>query len=69
MDLSFKKEVFAVPPYKGNDAKEEHNALFNSAQRRGRVKVEHANGVIKARLRAMPIEIRWPLPPPQQQQH
>ena len=71
VDLGFKKEVFAVPPYKGNDAKEEHNALFNSAQRRGRVKVEHANGVIKARfgsLRAMPIEIRWPLPPPQQQQ-
>jgi hypothetical protein len=38
-DLGFKKEVFAVPPYKGNDAKVEHNALFNHAQRRGRVKV------------------------------
>jgi hypothetical protein len=65
VDLGFKKEVFAVPPYKGNDAKEEHNALFNTAQRRGRVKVEHANGVIKARfgsLKAMPIHIRCGVP-------
>jgi hypothetical protein len=61
-DLGFKKEVFAVPPYKGKEAKVEHNALFNHAQRRGRVKVEHANGVIKARfgsLKRMPIDIRF----------
>ena len=38
-DLGFKIEVFAVPPYKGKDAKIEHNALFNHAQRAGRVKV------------------------------
>ena len=38
-DLGFKKELFAVPPYKGQDAKVEHNALFNKAQRTGRVKV------------------------------
>ncbi len=38
-DLGFKKEVFAVPPYKGQEAKKEHNALFNKAQRCGRVKV------------------------------
>lgn len=60
-DLGFKKEVFAVPPYKGADAKLPHNALFNHAQRVGRVKVEHANGVIKARfasLKSIPIDIR-----------
>ena len=39
VDLGFKKEVFAVPPYKGKEGKLEHNALFNQAQRRGRVKV------------------------------
>jgi hypothetical protein len=39
VDLGFKREVFVVPPYKGKEAKEEHNALFNHAQRRGRVKV------------------------------
>lgn len=39
VDLGFRREVFAVPPYKGKEAKEEHNALFNHAQRRGRVKV------------------------------
>ena len=39
VDLGFKRESFAVPPYKGKEAKEEHNALFNRAQRRGRVKV------------------------------
>ena len=38
-DLGFKKEIFSVPPYKGKDAKIEHNALFNHAQRCGRVKV------------------------------
>ena len=62
VDLGFKKEVFAVSPYKGKEAKQEHNALFNFAQRKGRVKVEHANGVIKARfssLRRMPIQIRF----------
>ena len=57
-----------MPPYKGKEAKEEHNALFNHAQRRGRVKVavsfvllrhitllqvEHANGVIKARFASL----------------
>lgn len=60
-DLGFKKETFAVPPYKGQEAKLEYNALFNKAQRRGRVKVEHCNGVIKARfssLTAIPIDIR-----------
>jgi hypothetical protein len=69
VDLGFKREVFAVPPYKGKEAKEEHNAMFNHAQRRGRVKVvvfvlflfrrithtqvEHANGVIKARFASL----------------
>ena len=69
VDLGFKREVFAVPPYKGKEAKLEHNALFNHAQRRGRVKVdvtccfsfrdvthlqvEHANGVIKARFASL----------------
>ncbi len=38
-DLGFKREVFAVPPYKGKEAKAEHNALFNKAQRGGRTKV------------------------------
>ena len=38
-DLGFKKEVFSVSPYKGKEAKLEHNALFNKAQRIGRVKV------------------------------
>ena len=38
-DLGFKKEVFSVPPYKEKEAKLEHNALFNKAQRVGRVKV------------------------------
>jgi hypothetical protein len=38
-DLGFKREIFSVPPYKGKEAKIEHNALFNFAQRRGRVKV------------------------------
>lgn len=38
-DLGFKKEVFAVPPYKGKEGKLAHNALFNHAQRKGRVKV------------------------------
>ena len=38
-DLGFKKEVFSVPPYKGKEAKLAHNALFNHAQRCGRVKV------------------------------
>ena len=38
-DLGFKKEVFTVPPYKGKEAKLEHNALFNKAQRGGRTKV------------------------------
>ncbi len=38
-DLGFKKETFAVPPYKGAEAKLPHNALFNKAQRCGRVKV------------------------------
>jgi hypothetical protein len=68
-DLGFKKEVFAVPPYKGKEAKLEHNALFNKAQRGGRTKVllvlvlilwnvtreqvEHANGVIKARFASL----------------
>ena len=28
-----------MPPYKGKEAKLEHNALFNKAQRIGRVKV------------------------------
>lgn len=61
VDLGFKKETFAVPPYKGQEGKLKHNAQFNVAQRKGRVKVEHANGVIKARfgsLRHLPIEIR-----------
>ncbi len=39
VDLGFKREIFAVPPYKGQEGKEPHNALFNHAQRRGRVKV------------------------------
>jgi hypothetical protein len=39
VDLGFKREIFAVPPYKGKEGKEEHNALFNHAQRKGRVKV------------------------------
>ena len=39
VDLGFKKEQFAVPPYKGQEGKLEHNALFNKAQRCGRVKV------------------------------
>ena len=38
-DLGFKREIFSVPPYKGQEAKVEHNALFNHAQRCGRVKV------------------------------
>jgi hypothetical protein len=38
-DLGFKREIFSVPPYKGKEAKVDHNALFNFAQRRGRVKV------------------------------
>lgn len=61
VDLGFKKEVFAVPPYKGAEGKLPHNALFNAAQRRGRAQVEHVNGVIKGRfstLTAMPIDIR-----------
>lgn len=68
-DLGFKREVFSVPPYKGAEARIEHNALFNHAQRVGRVKVfvnallfcivvtetqvEHANGVIKARFASL----------------
>ena len=39
VDLGFKREIFAVPPYKGKEGKEDHNALFNHAQRKGRVKV------------------------------
>jgi hypothetical protein len=61
VDLGFKKETFAVPPYKGQEGKLKHNAEFNKAQRKGRVKVEHANGVIKARfgsLNNIPIDIR-----------
>jgi len=61
VDLGFKRELFAVPPYKGKDGKLQHNALFNQAQRRGRVKVEHVNGVIKARFGSLcdlPIDIR-----------
>lgn len=61
VDLGFKRETFAVPPYKGKDAKLAHNAEFNIAQRKGRVKVEHANGVIKSRfgsLNRIPIDIR-----------
>lgn len=63
VDLGFKRETFAVPPYKGAEGKLKHNALFNTAQRKGRVKVEHANGVIKARfasLNHIPIDIRKP---------
>ena len=61
VDLGFKKETFAVPPYKGKEGKLKHNAQFNVAQRRGRVKVEHANGIIKARfgsLNNIPIDVR-----------
>ena len=61
VDLGFKRETFAVPPYKGAEGKLAHNAQFNIAQRKGRVKVEHVNGVIKSRfasLKRMPIEIR-----------
>jgi hypothetical protein len=61
VDLGFKKELFAVPPYKGADGKLLHNAKFNKAQRRGRTKVEHVNGIIKGRfstLTALPIEIK-----------
>jgi hypothetical protein len=61
VDLGFKKETFAVPPYKGKEGKLQWNKKFNKAQRMGRVKVEHANGVIKARfgsLNNIPIDIR-----------
>ena len=60
-NTSFKKETFAVPPYKGKEGKLQWNKKFNKAQRMGRVKVEHANGVIKARfgsLNNIPIDIR-----------
>jgi len=61
VDLGFKKETFAVPPYKGKEGKLKWNRRFNKAQRIGRVKVEHCNGVIKARfgsLNNIPIDIR-----------
>ena len=61
VDLGFKRETFAVPPYKGKEAKLKHNAEFNFAQRRGRVKVEHVNGCIKARfasLKKIPINVK-----------
>ena len=61
VDLGFKRETFAVPPYKGKEGKLKHNAEFNHAQRKGRVKVEHVNGCIKARfgsLKKIPIDVR-----------
>ena len=61
VDLGFKRETFALPPYKGKEAKLKHNAEFNFAQRRGRVKVEHVNGCIKARfasLKKIPINVK-----------
>jgi hypothetical protein len=60
VDCGFARTMWCVPPYAGKSGKQPHNAEFNYAMRQARCRIEHVNGILKARLgslNAIPIDI------------
>lgn len=60
VDAGFARQMWAVPPFKGLEARAAENKAFNFAMRRGRCRIEHVNAVLKNRfasLKQIPIKV------------
>jgi hypothetical protein len=60
VDAGFARQMWAVPPFKGAEARTAENKAFNFAMRRGRCRIEHVNAVLKSRfasLKMIPIKV------------
>jgi hypothetical protein len=61
VDAGFSRQMWAVPPFKGMEARTPQNKAFNFAMRRGRCRIEHVNAVLKSRfasLKMIPIKVK-----------